>query len=164
MGAWQNQTSLQNSTLKHEIKQVLIGKNLQHWQSTLDQSTKARYYSFFKQGIQLKKYALQLNKYDAIVLGKFQTGNRFLSLETGRCEGIDIRDRTCACKRNSWWIPLHYNLSFFNEQRKILLIRCYYTCTRPNTVKFQQLMHSSTTSELSNLCKLINHLNKIVNR
>ena len=97
LGAWQNQTSLQNSTLKHEIKQVLIDKNLQHWQSTLDQSTKARYYSLFKQCIQLEKYALQLNKYDAIVLCKFQTGNRFLSL----CEGIDIRDRTCACKRNS---------------------------------------------------------------
>ena len=96
LGAWQNQTSLQNSTLKHEIKQELIDKNLQHWQSTLDQSTKARNYSFFKQGIQLEKYALQLNKYNAIVLCKFQTGNHFLPVETGRCEGKDIRDRTCA--------------------------------------------------------------------
>ena len=42
MDAWQNQTSLQTSTLKHEIKQVLIDQNLQHWQATLDQSTKAR--------------------------------------------------------------------------------------------------------------------------
>jgi len=51
MDAWQNQTSLQNSTVKHEIKQVLIDQNLQHWQSTLEQSTKARNYSFFKQSI-----------------------------------------------------------------------------------------------------------------
>ena len=28
--AWQNQTPLQNSALKHEIKQVLIDQNLQH--------------------------------------------------------------------------------------------------------------------------------------
>ena len=105
MDAWQNQTSLQNSTVKHEIKQVLIDQNLQHWQSTLEQSTKARNYSFFKQSIQLEKYALQLKKYDAIVLCKLRTGNHCLPLETGRWEGINIRDRTCAlcekCKRYS---------------------------------------------------------------
>ena len=105
MDAWQNQTSLQNSTVKHEIKQVLIDQNLQHSQSILDQSTKARNYSIFKQSIQLEKYALQLNKYDAIVLCKLRTGNHCLPLETGRWEGINIRDRTCAlcekCKRYS---------------------------------------------------------------
>mgnify|MGYP000545485859 CR=1 FL=1 len=68
---------------------------LDAWQNQ-SQSTKARNYSFFKQGIQLEKYALQLNKYDAIVLCKFQTRNHFLPVETGRCEGKDIRDRTCA--------------------------------------------------------------------
>ena len=55
LDAWQNQTSLQNTTLKHETKQVLIDQNLQIWQSILDQSTKARNYSLFKQSIQLEK-------------------------------------------------------------------------------------------------------------
>ena len=30
MDAWRNQTPLQNSALKHEIKQVLIDQNLEH--------------------------------------------------------------------------------------------------------------------------------------
>ena len=59
LDAWQNQTSLQNTTLKHEIKQVLIDQNLQHWQSILDQSTKARYYSIFKQNIQVFCYEVK---------------------------------------------------------------------------------------------------------
>ena len=58
------------------------------------------YYSNFKQSIQLEKYALQLYKYNAIVLCKFRTGNHFLPVETGRCEGIDISERTCALCEN----------------------------------------------------------------
>ena len=54
LDAWQNQTSLQNTTLKHEID-----PNLQHWQSILDQSTKARYYSIFKQNIQVFCYEVK---------------------------------------------------------------------------------------------------------
>ena len=63
-------------------------------------STKARNYSIFKQSIQLEKYALQLNKYNAIVLCKVRTGNHFLPVETGRWEGIAISDRTCALCEN----------------------------------------------------------------
>ena len=138
LDAWQNQTSLQNTSLKHEIKQVLIDQNLQHWQSILDQSTKARNYSIFKQSIQLEKYALQLNKYNAIVLCKFRTGNHFLPVETGRWEGIAISDRTCALCENVNEIAdeYHYILicPFFNEQRKTFLKKYFYT--RPNTLKF----------------------------
>ena len=90
--AWQNQTSLQNTTLKHGIKQVLIDN---------------------------------VNEIDD---------------------------------------EYHYILMcpFFNEQRKTFLKKNYYT--RPNTLKWQQLMSSSSTAELSNLCKLIIHMNKLFKR
>ena len=99
MDAWQNQTSLQSSTLKYDIKQVLIDQNLKHWQATLDQSTKACNYSNFKQGIQLEKYALQLNKYD-IPLYCVSHTKPFPTCRNGRWEWIDICDRTCALSEN----------------------------------------------------------------
>ena len=91
---------------------------------------------------------------------------RSVWVQTGRWEGIAISDRTCALCENVNEIAdeYHYILicPFFKEQRKTFLKKYYYT--RPNTLKFQQLMSSSSTAELLNLCKLIIHLNKIFKR
>jgi hypothetical protein len=61
---WHNQENLQNRSILGIIKQILIDQNLQNWHNTLQESTKGKNYSIYKENIKLEEYLLKVKKPD----------------------------------------------------------------------------------------------------
>jgi hypothetical protein len=145
------------------VKQSLIDQHSQNWHANLQNSNKGRNFSIYKENIMLEQYLLKLNKSEAMQLLKFRTGNHFFPIETGRWNNINFEDRSCfLCNINDPPDEMHYLLKcpFFKETRN-KYIKKYYT-TRPNTLKFKQLLNTNNLTELSNLAKFVKILINIV--
>ena len=162
---WINQYNqqLNSSTLKTIIKQRLLDQNLQRWHASLNDSNKGKMYSTFKENIKIEGYLTSLNNRDALNLLKFRTGNHRFPVETGRWSGIDISERKCQlCQLNDVGDEFHYLLkcTFFEKERKTHISRYYYT--RPNLLKFKELLTGASNYQLSRACKFIKILLKAV--
>lgn len=151
---WINQRNLLPN-FKLDVKQKLSDIYLQQWHASLQNSSKGRQYSFLKQEHRLEKYLIDLKPTDALYLLKLRTSNHYFPIETGRWNDIDLQDRSCRyC-----FLPgeiaddYHYILKcpYFNQQRQAHINR-YYT-SRPNMIKFKQLMTTSSNKTLTNLSK-----------
>ena len=158
---WINQHNLQVSkkVFKTIIKQTLIDQHLQKWCTAMNESNKGRMYSTFKENINLESYLLDLKKNDYLKLLKFRTGNHHFPVETGRWSGTDISERKYQlCQLCDKGDEFHYLMKcpFFNDQRQLYIKRYYYT--RPNIVKFKELLNCTSKSQLRKLCKFINIL------
>lgn len=113
-------------------------------------------YSTFKDNINLENYLIELNKRDALNLLKFRTGNHRFPVETGRWSGIDITERKCQlCQLNDTGDEYHYMLkcTFFETERKAHLKKYFYT--RPNVIKFKELLTGTSKHQLYKTCKFI---------
>jgi hypothetical protein len=162
---WLNQTNIQSKTIKCVIKQVLLDQNYQMWHETLQNSSKGRNYSIYKENICLENYLLTLDKGDFINMIKFRTGNHFFPIEIGRWEGTDISERKCSlCSLNDIGDELHYLLkcTFFDDHRKKYINRYYYR--NPNIIKFKMLLTNSSPMQLQKLCKFIKILLETIRR
>ena len=87
----------------------------------MQNSSKGKLYSAFKDGITLEKYLLTLSKNKYTSLLKFRTSNHKLPIETGRWNKTDVADRKCTiCSLNMIGDEFHYlfECPCLNTERK----------------------------------------------
>ena len=136
--------------LPHNI-QNLKDQYTQNWRTSLNNSSKDRTYSIYKNELTFEKYLTDLRPYHAINLMKFRTGNHYFPLETGRWNNLDLPDRSCRfCFLTSEIADeFHYlfKCPYFDEPRKRHIKQYYYK--RPNKHKLQQLMTSNCKIDIT---------------
>ncbi|MEW8546068.1 MAG: reverse transcriptase family protein [Candidatus Thiodiazotropha sp.] len=141
---------------KSKIVTTLKDLFVQDWNSKMNTSSKSRNYNIFKHDQIFESYLITLPRYFYLPMIKFRTANHKLPIETGRWENISLQERKCVlCDKNDIGDELHYLLicPFFANERKELLKKYYYT--RPNILKYKDLLTSKNKSELVNLSKFM---------
>ena len=86
-----------------------------------------------------------------------RTANFKLPTETGRWSNVPIHERKCnLCVKNDLGDEFHYLLTcpFFKNDRKELLKPYYFT--RPNIIKYKELLTSRNKMVLIKLSKFMN--------
>lgn len=138
------------------VKRNLIDQFFQTWNSSLEKSSKGRNYSLFKDNPNFESYWLKLPKQMYIDFAKFQTSNHRFPCEIGRFQNIELSDRKCTlCDKNDVGDEMHYLLicPYFNVDRTKFISKYHYT--RPNIIKFKQLMCTQNLTKLKKLCHFI---------
>ena len=80
---------------KNMIKQILRDQFIQKWHSDIDNSSRGKFYSGFKNDFCLENYLLRLNEYNRKWITKSRTSTLRLPIETGRWYNIPREDRKC---------------------------------------------------------------------
>ena len=83
---------------------------------------------------------------------RFRTTNHKLPVEIGRWSNVPLDERTCTkCSRNCLGDEFHYLLEcdYFIPERQHLIKKFFYT--RPNILKYHQLMNSDNKITVKNL-------------
>ena len=153
---WFQQDVVNVSWITNAVKQRLQDQFLQTWSSDIDNSSKGHIYKIFKQNFVIEKYITELTpKYRNIIM-KFRTSNHHLPVETGRWAGIPLSERVCTlCNNGQIGDEFHYLLEckVLSNHRKKYLGNRY--CTRPNVIKFSEILTSSNVRTLKNLTAFI---------
>ena len=103
-----------------------------------------------------EKYLTILPESKYLSFLKFRTANHKLPIEVGRWTNTDISDRKFPkCDANDLGDEFHYLLQcqYFKRDRIQFLDKFYYT--RPNVLKFTQLMNSDNPKVLKKLCTFV---------
>ena len=153
---WQSQNVMNMKWFSEAVKQRLSDHARQSWLSTVNDSPKCIIYRCFKTTLDLEPYLSILPISFRIILTKFRTTNHRLPIETGRWSNIERSDRKCTlCDSNTIGDEFHYlfECKFFSVQRSLYIDYHYFS--RPNIIKFQQLLSSKNQQKLSNLCKFL---------
>ena len=162
---WINQSSISTRNLKGLVKTVLVDQNLQKWHWSLQNSQKGKNYNVIKENVELEKYLITVERKYWQSLFKFRTENHKFPVETGRWNNIEHGDRKCnLCTTNDVGDNFHYLMvcPYFNDDRRRFLPKIYFT--RPNILKFQEIMAITNKKQLYNLCKFVQILmNKFCN-
>lgn len=141
------------------VKQNLKDQYFQLWSSKLDKSSKGLNYRIFKDDINLEQYFLQLPKNLYLNLVKLRTGNHRFPCERGRWQEIELGERKCTlCNLQEVGDEFHYVLvcPFFKDERKRFIKKYYFS--KPNIVKFKELMNQTNEvqlKQLSNFAKIL---------
>ena len=132
---------------------ILTGKS---GLSILQTSSKGRYFSIFKQNINLESYITTLPRRVFTPIIKFRTCNYKLPTETGWWHYVPYNKRKCTlCNQNDLGDDFHYLMkcSFFETERKEFLRPYYYN--RCNIIKFQDLLNFNSNTILTKLSKFM---------
>lgn len=160
---WVNQVI--NPNLPNLVLQNLKDQFYQKWTGDLNESSKGRNYSLFKDNLNLEQYFLKLPANLYLNLVKFRTANHRFPCETLRWQGIELSERKCnLCEKDDIGDELHYLLicTHFREERAKFLRKYYFT--NPNILKYSQLLNTQNLTQLKNLCLFIKVLlNRIIN-
>ena len=152
-----NQPSINNpKATKTLIKTILNDIYLQEWHAKLQNSSKGRAYSIFKQDLNFETYLNTLNKSSYIPLIKFRTSNYKLPIETGRWENIPLNERKCTlCNKNDIGDDFHYLFicPYFANDRINFLKPYFYS--RPNILKYKDLLSNKNKTILFKLSKFV---------
>ena len=83
---------------------------------------------------------------------KFRTSNHKFPVETGRWSNTPYHERFCRFCRNDIGDSFHYLLvcKHFENKRKLLIDKYYYT--RPNVLKYKQLLCQENVAVLKKNC------------
>ena len=148
---WEQQAPIQSTASM--IKQCLVDQFYQNWSTNPENSPKHRNYTIFKENIKLEEYFLRLPKFMYEYLARFRTGNHRFPCETGRYQNVEYAERKCTlCNLEDVGDEMHYLLicPFFQNERRMYIKKYYYS--RPNTLKFKQLLSTDKISVLKPLC------------
>lgn len=152
IGIWSSQQIANPKWLIVSMKQKLQDLYVQKWNNKVHEDTN---YKLFKETINLEKYmiVLQENEYKPILA--YRTRNHKLPIETGRWSKTDRHLRICNLCNEDLGDEMHYLLSCkrLKNARKLYVKPYYYT--RPNILKYGQLLNSHNLKELKNLAKFI---------
>ena len=152
-----NQNYINNpQATKAKISKTLYNLFVQEWHTKLTLSSKGRNYSYFKSDLSFVSYLITLSKNSYIPMIKFRTENYKLLVETGRWQNIPLDERKCnLCDRNDLGDDFHYMFvcPHFRKERSKLLKSYYYT--RPNMIKYKDLLHCNNKKVLINLSKFM---------
>ena len=145
-------TILNPKATKTSIVNRLNDLYIQNWHTKLNQSSKGRNYSLFKDNLTYEHFLTTLPRNAYIPMIKFRTANFKLPIETGRWNNLPVYERKCnLCNKNDLGDEFHFLLTcpYFENDRKELL-KPYYI-RRPNVIKYKELMTSRNKTELGKL-------------
>ena len=148
-------------SIKARIIRTLKDLHTQDWHAKLEQSSKGQTYGIFKQDLNFEPYLRSLSQTVYIPLIEFRTSNYKLPVETGRWENIPLQERKCnLCNKNDLGDGFHYLLvcTHFTNVRTELLKPYYYT--RPNILKYKDLLTCTNKNILLNLSKFVKTIMK----
>ena len=126
-------------------------------------SSKAICYRVFKNTCHFENYLEILNDKDRTTLCKFRTTNHRFIVETGRWQQIEYMERKCPhCNSQQIGDEFHYLLECKTlSAHRILYINKYYW-SRPNIIKFNELMNTTNIEKLKKMCTFIRIINNII--
>ena len=153
---WIYQNNINSRSINKYVKSVLIDQNLQYWHGLLQNSQKGRNYSIIKQDIMFEKYLTTIQRNYWLSSFKFRTDNHKFPVETGRWNAVEYADRKCnLCNLSDVGDKYHDLLlcPYFTTDRKLHIYMKYYS--RPNIIKYQELMAISDKSKLEKLSRFI---------
>ena len=123
--------------------------------TSLEITSSSNFYKLFKIKFERSAYISRLPTSLCKNLIRFCTRNHRLPVEQGRWHGIPVSDRKCYLCNKDMGDEFHYLFTcecFSNERQKY--IKPYFY-RRPNTLKLQQLLNTSSSKVLRNLCDFI---------
>ena len=127
----------------------------QDWSSNVFHLKQCSNYRIFKKTLNLEKYLLDLEFQERLAFCKFRCGNHKLPISTNRYD-IHHASPVCEiCTSGDIGDEYHYLLvcTTFSEKRKECLKKYYYT--RPNVLKFEQLLNLNYGKNLKKNVKFI---------
>ena len=126
-------------------------------------SSKSTIYRIFKTKFGLETYLERLPAKLRNIFFKFRTTNHRLPVETGRWFNVPYDERLCArCNEGKIADEYHYFLecNALATLGKYYLYRIY--CSRPNIMKFNEIMSTSNVKILKKLCIFISKIYETV--
>lgn len=148
----QNFTS--HEWVKAAIRQRLQDHYMQKWNQIVYTSPKATSYRLYKETWGVEQYLTKLPPELRIPMCKFRTTNHRLAIERLRYVNVPRQNRTChMCNSNQLGDEFHFlfNCQELNRIRSIY-IPLYFT-SRPNVIKFKQIMTTTYIIEHSKVYK-----------
>lgn len=153
---WLRQFNSIPASVGKTVKRIMLDQFQQTWNGNLQTSSKGKNYSLFQDNIRTEAYINILQGSLVISMLKFRTANHKLPIEIGRWNGTDLQDRKCQlCHTSRIGDEFHYLLecSSFKKERKTLVDQYFFS--RPNIVKYKQLLGSTNETKLINLAKFM---------
>lgn len=161
-GIWDTQSFLNTKWIVAATKQKSLDLYIQKWFSTIENTSNSNTYKLFKTKFERSHYINLLPRTLCLKYIRFRTRNHRLPVETGRWRSVPLSDRTCNHCNKDLGDEYHYLLTceYFKNERIKFIKPIYYR--RPNVLKFQQLMNTTSIKELRNVCHFIDILDKHV--
>ena len=118
-------------------------------------SSRSSNYKLFKTDFVKSTYFGLDSEYFSKRFLAYRTRNHRLPVEVGRWSGIPIHERRCNRCASDIGDEYHYLLicTYFLSQRKQCIKPFYYT--RPNVLKYKDLMNCNNKVQLTNLCRFV---------
>ena len=124
-------------------------------QSVLSKLSSGVNYRIFKREFGRNEYFTYLSNSDCRLITAFRTRNHRFPVETGRWRSKRQTERLCHLCKTDIGDEYHYVMKCenFKEQRTKFLKRYYIQ--HPNTLKFAELMNTTSKIIMRNFCKFI---------
>ena len=158
-GIWDSQViPCDKVCFKRVIKERLIDQFKQKWTAEIQLSAKCLNYRMFKTSLTLEHYLTSLPYNNRQLLARFRCRNHNLPVETGCHRGIPREQRICTLCKQELGDEFHFLMkcSYFKMIRSQLIKKFYWT--HPSSITFELLMTNKNTTELTKLCKYIQHV------
>ena len=163
-GFWEQQKVDSPIWLIKCVKQKLQDLFINEWYSKVKSSESSSNYRTFKTKFELEYYLQKLPLQMKKNLCLFRTRNHRLPIEIGNWMKLDIS--LCKCHLCFQDVGDEFHLLLccqaLAEERHRYIKRYYYT--RPNTIKYNELINTRNIKELKNMCKLIKIILQSTNR
>ena len=142
--------------IKAAMSLRLRDQYIQKWNQTVQTSPKATLYRVYKETWGFEQYLLELPTVLRISMCKYRTSNHRLAIEKLRYINVPREHRTChMCNSNQLGDEFHFLLICQKLSRIRSQYLPMYYITRPNVIKFQQIMTKPDKKTLLNLAKFI---------
>lgn len=142
---WIDQEFSSSTWLVNSVKLKLRDQAFQTWTQSVRESGKCFNYGTYKTELRFEDYLDDLPWTFAKALCHFRVANHCLPVERGRYIGVPRHERLCtACNSNRLGDEYHFLLecSSLQNSREKLFPSTY--CTRPNMIKFINLMQNNS--------------------
>jgi hypothetical protein len=149
-GIWYSHSFCSKTWLIKSFNQRIKDNYIQKWKSDIENTSNTNIYKLIKTEFKQSTYLTKLPQILCKSMFAFRTRNHRLPVETGRWRGVSVHDRKCS-KCNDIGDEFHYLLicqDYANERSKYIP-RYYYT--RPNMLKFKELLNSENINILKKL-------------
>ena len=137
------------------FKQKLKDQYIQTWHDKVNKSSSGVNYQIFKENFERNIYFSYLSNKNCRLITALRTRNHRFPVEVGSWYKKPLKECICTLCKDDVGDEFHYVLvcNFFNDERKQFIKPYFYR--RPNTIKFNQLMNSTSKPIIRNLCTFI---------
>ena len=157
---WLNQKLISVKSIHKLIKHILIDQFKQTWFSQLQNSSRSKMYSLFKENTDLERYLITLPHSLRLTMLHFRLSNHRFPVEIGRWTQprTPLHERKCSLCFSDIGDEMHYLLicPCFKDLRNKLIPKKY--TVNPNIIKFKQIMTTSDPTRLRSLAIFMKHL------